>query len=189
MTIAGNIESSTMRRPFVGRGTLELMSDSYRLVIARHATAASVAGRPDRERPLSSHGEHEAAAAGAWLASSTALPDRVVCSTARRTRETWDLIAERLPADPPVSYEPCIYDNDVDQLLELVRGTDPEARTLLLVGHNPAVYQLLLVLTEDHESRDGFPTGSLAVVDIGVPWSAAGPGDGALAAFWVPDHP
>lgn len=164
------------------------MSDKYRLVIARHATAASAPGRPDRERPLSAHGEREAAAAGAWLAASTTLPDRVVCSTARRTRQTWELIAERLPGDRPVSYEPGIYDNDVDTLLDLVRATDPDARTLLLVGHNPAVYQLLLVLTEDHEGRDGFPTGSLAVVEMAVPWGDAGPGDGKLTAFWAPGH-
>lgn len=164
------------------------MSDSYRLVIARHATAATVAGAPDRDRPLSPHGEQQAAAAGAWLASSVTLPDRVICSTARRTRQTWELIAERLPGDPPVTYEPAVYDNDVDTLLGLVRGTDPAARTLLLVGHNPAVYQLLLVLTEDHESRDGFPAGSLAVVEMNVAWSDAGPGDGTLAAFWAPDH-
>lgn len=164
------------------------MSDSYRLVIARHATAATVAGAPDRDRPLSPHGEREASAAGTWLASSVAPPDRVVCSTARRTRQTWSLIAEHLACDPPVAYEPAVYDNDVDALIELVRGTDAEARTLLLVGHNPAVYQLLLVLTEDHESRDGFPAGSLAVIDMNVAWSDAGPGDGALTAFWAPDH-
>lgn len=162
------------------------MSDRYRLVIARHATAASSPAGSDRERPLSPHGEREAAAAGAWLAKSCAPPDRVVCSTARRTRQTWDLIAERLPGDPPVSYEAAIYDNDVDELLELVHGTDPDAQTLMLVGHNPAVYQLMLVLTEDHEGRDGFPAGSLAVVEIAVPWNEAGPGDGAIAAFWTP---
>jgi len=162
------------------------MSDTYRLVIARHATAASRAGSPDRERPLSAHGEREAAAAGAWLAASSVLPDQVMCSTALRTRETWDLIAKELPGDRPVSYEPAIYDNDVEELLELVRGTDPGARTLLLVGHNPAVYQLVLVLTEDHEGRDGFPAGSLAIVELKVPWSEAGPGDGTLAAFWSP---
>ena len=164
------------------------MSDTYRLVIARHATAASAAGRPDRERPLSSYGEREAAAAGTWLAASSTLPDRVVCSTARRTRETWGLIAERLPGDPPVSYESAIYDNDVDELLELVRTTDPDARTLMLIGHNPAVSQLMLVLTEDHDGHDGFPAGSVAVLEMSVPWGDAGPGDGALAAFWAPDH-
>lgn len=164
------------------------MSDTYRLVIARHATASSAAGRPDCDRPLSTHGEHEAAAAGAWLAASSALPDRVVCSTARRTRQTWDLIAERLPGDRPVSFEAAIYDNDVEELLGLVRAIEPDARTLLLVGHNPAVYQLMLVLTEDHESRDGFPAGSLAVLDMNVPWDDAGPGDGSLTAFWAPDH-
>lgn len=162
------------------------MSDTYRLVIARHATAASCPAGPDRERPLSPHGEREAAAAGAWLAASSALPDRVVCSTALRTRQTWELIAKRLPGDRPVSYEAAIYDNDVEELLELVHGTDPDARTLMLVGHNPAVYQLVLVLTEDHEGRDGFPAGSLAVVEMDVPWSEAGPGDGTLAAFWTP---
>lgn len=170
------------------RETLRPMSDSYRLVIARHATAASVLGATDQERPLSAHGEDQAVEAGAWLATACAPPDRVLCSPTHRTRRTWELIAACLPAEPAVSYETDIYHNDMDELLDLVHGVGSESHTVLLVGHNPAVYQLLLVLTEDHEGHDGFPAGSLAVVDLAVPWPYVAPGAGVLTAFWTPDR-
>ena len=63
------------------------------LVILRHAKAANPEGVADPDRPLTSRGHADAAAAGAWLAHRDLQPDLVLCSSARRTRETWHGVA------------------------------------------------------------------------------------------------
>lgn len=155
-----------------------------RLIAMRHAEAAY--GPTDADRPLSSYGEREARGAGSWLREHGLVPDLVLCSTARRTRQTWTLISGELSTDAPVCYESAIYENDVDVLLDLVRRTDDSTDSLLLVGHNPAVHQLVLTLTDEHERRQEFPAGSVAVVTLPGSWQEITPGEGSLNAFWTP---
>jgi phosphohistidine phosphatase len=76
-------------------------SAARRLVLLRHAKSAwpDVA---DHERPLARRGRRDAPVAGRWLRTAGRVPDRVVCSTARRARETWQLAAAELDASPTV---------------------------------------------------------------------------------------
>ena len=80
------------------------------LVLLRHAKADNPFGMADADRPLTERGLRDARAAGRWLAQQ-ALPELVLCSPARRTRQTWQAVAEQLPAQavPQVRYEPTIY--------------------------------------------------------------------------------
>jgi phosphohistidine phosphatase len=104
----------------------------------------------------------------------------VLCSTSERTRET----LERLSLDAPVSYEPGIYDNDVDTLLDLIRQTGDDVGTLLLIGHNPSFHQLVFELTGS--GPDTFPTSALAVIELDGGWAEAWPGAGRTTALWTP---
>src|ERR1700733_6103572 len=79
-----------------------------RLVLLRHAKSAWVDG-PDHDRPLGKRGRRDAPRAGRWLGRSGYVPDLVVCSTARRTRDTWRLAAAELGATPLVRFEPRVY--------------------------------------------------------------------------------
>jgi phosphohistidine phosphatase len=164
---------------------------SRRLVVLRHAKSAwpEVA---DRDRPLAPRGRRDAPAAGRWLRDTGCVPDLVVCSTARRTRETWELAARKLAADPAVVYDPRVYDATVPVLLDVVRETPAACGTLLLIGHNPGVQQFTLHLAADGD-RDlldraaaKFPTCALAVLAWAGPWSALVPGAAQLTAFTVP---
>lgn len=101
------------------------------LIVLRHAKAVAGLGTPDIERALNERGRRDAAAAGDWLRANDLVPDRVVCSTAARTRETLDLLA----TGAGVSFEPGIYDNDPDGLLALLNRVQGDVRRLLLVGH------------------------------------------------------
>jgi len=75
------------------------------------------------------------------------VPDQVLCSTARRARETWQLAQAGLGATPPVSFDDGVYWGSAVQLLDLIRRAPPVARTLLIVGHDPAIQELALTLT------------------------------------------
>jgi phosphohistidine phosphatase len=150
------------------------------VIVLRHAKAVHTLGLADLERSLTDRGRKDAAAAGDWLRAQGLLPERVLCSTSERTRET----LERLSLDAPVSYEPGIYDNDVDTLLDLIRQTGDDVGTLLLIGHNPSFHQLVFDLTgSDPET---FPTSALAVIELAGGWAETWPGAGRTTVLWTP---
>lgn len=156
------------------------------LVLLRHARAADAPGMDDADRPLLPAGESEAVAAGRWLRTSGVLPDIVLCSSALRARQTWDLAAGELQAVPAVTYDERIYDADAP-LLSLVReSADDTVRTLLLVGHNPGIHRLAHELTGADELRDGFPAASLAVIGVSGSWAALASDTAELVAFVPP---
>jgi phosphohistidine phosphatase len=166
------------------------------LVLLRHAKSAWP-DVPDHERPLGKRGRRDAPAAGRWLRQAGHMPDLVVCSTARRTRETWQLASAELGGSPSVRFEPRVYDASTDQLGDLVRETLPAVATLLVVGHEPTMSELTLRLAA--EVADGgapgtlervrlkFPTAAIAVLPFAGDWSDLGPGRAELADFVIPD--
>lgn len=156
------------------------------LLVLRHAKAATPIGVADLDRPLNRRGRDDAAAAGSWLAETDLRPDRVLCSPARRTRETLDGL--RLAPPVETDFDPRIYSAEAETLVELVGETADEVRTLLLIGHNPAVHQLVFDLTGG--ASEGFPTTALAVVRIAAEqaasWSDLRPGAGRLETLRTP---
>lgn len=162
-----------------------------RLMIIRHAKAA--AGGPDAERPLEPRGERDAAAAGRWLAARHLCPDRVVVSPARRTRQTWALIAGELTGAPDPDADERVYDNTVPDLLAVVGDTPADVRTLAIVGHSPSVQELALALASasegagtptSRELAERYPTSAIAVFVVHSPWAQVD--GGALESFAMP---
>jgi len=162
-----------------------------RLVLLRHAKSAwpEVA---DHERPLAPRGRRDAPAAGRWLREHGYLPDLVVCSPARRTRETWQLAAPQLPLTPRVDLSPEAYPGDATRLATLVRRTPTAVHTLLLIGHNPGIQDLLLTLAADsgddalERARTKFPTAGIAVLELAGPWTQLRDHGARLTEFAVP---
>jgi phosphohistidine phosphatase len=164
-----------------------------RLVLLRHAKSAwpDVA---DHERPLARRGRRDAPVAGRWLRSAGRVPDRVVCSTARRARETWQLAAAELGASPSVSFDQRVYGAAAGELLDLAREIAPGTGTLLIVGHDPAMQELTLALAGPgggdapalERVRFKFPTAAIAVLEFTGTWRGLGPQQARLTAFVVP---
>jgi phosphohistidine phosphatase len=146
------------------------------LVLVRHAKAGE--GAVDRDRPLADRGVAEAPAVGRWLAQQGIVPDRVVVSPARRARQTWELAAGELgPAAEPV-LDDRVYGNTPEDLLEIVRETPAEVRTLAIVGHNPGIQDLAMALDDGRGDDAGrreltakYRTSGVAVFDVGDPWA------------------
>jgi phosphohistidine phosphatase len=176
---------------------------SRRLVLLRHAKSAWPE-LPDHERPLARRGRRDAPAAGRWLRGAGCVPDQVLCSTARRARETWQLAGSGLGTDPPVTFDRGVYDASPDGLLGLIHRTPPATRTLLVVGHDPAIRGLALALTDPAvdtangpglsaepsgsigRMRTKFPTAAIAVLKFTGTWSQLGPGLARLTYFVTP---
>lgn len=148
------------------------------LVLLRHAKAADPGGLADRERPLTERGEADAAAAGEWLKREGLMPTQVLCSPALRTRQTWGAVVEASGQGGLVDHEQRIYSATVDQLLEVLREVEDDAKVVALVGHAPGVPQLAAALDDgrgDADARaaleDGFPTCTAAVLRISTSWA------------------
>ena len=155
------------------------------LVILRHAKAETPGDGPDFDRRLTTRGETDADAAGAWLADERIQPDLVLCSPAARTRQTWQgvsiALAQAHPgmAAPEVRYEKGLYSGGRTEVFDLLRTVPDTVRTVLLVGHNPTVSEVSIMLIPD-EQWDGreveLPTSGLAVHRAEAGWSETSPG-------------
>ena len=162
-----------------------------RLVLIRHAQAADAP--VDAQRPLTDRGARQGAAIGAWLAGAGLVPDRVVVSPARRTRQTWDRAATALPRAPRPVLDERIHGNTLEGLLAAVGETPDDVPVLAVVGHNPSIGELAAALDDgrgDPAGRRhvdaGFPTGGVAVFTLAAPFSAVEPGTARLDGFTVP---
>jgi phosphohistidine phosphatase len=151
-------------------------------VILRHAKAANPEGVADEERPLSDRGHADAAVAGAWLLHSGLVPDLVLCSPSRRTRQTWHGVAVALPSAPVVHYEKALYGASVRTLLATVRAAGEDVATVLLIGHNPGLSDLSVLLDPERADPDGLRTAGVAVHGLVGAWSDFGNGTAGLAA-------
>jgi len=159
------------------------MQANRRLIVMRHAKAGDLPGGPDAERALNPRGRRDAAAAGDWLRGHGFIPGLVLCSTARRARQTWRQTAAGLPGTVTVREDPRLYEAGSDELLDIIRQAPPDVVTLMYVGHNPAAQDLAAGLLGE---MAGFPAAAIAVIGLAVPWAAVAPGDGDLVALWTP---
>ncbi len=173
------------------------------LVLLRHAKSAWPEDVSDHDRPLAARGRRDAPTAGHWLRQVGFAPDYVLCSTARRARETWQLAQTELGARPPAVFESQVYGASARSLMSLVRQLPPAARAGLVVGHDPGLPELAVMLAAETEKDDSqaatrtagtaldrmrakFPTAAIAVLNLGGRWSELGPGRARLTCFVTP---
>lgn len=149
------------------------------LIVLRHGKSDWSGGQPDHLRPLARRGRRQVPEAGRWLADNIGAIDLAVVSPAERTRETWRLVGAELAVLPPVREDDRVYAGTARSLLGVVRELPHEVETVVLVGHNPGVEELVASLTG---RRVPMPTSALAVIDLPGPWSAAGNAAGELRA-------
>lgn len=169
----------------------EMVIDRYRtLLLFRHAKSDYPAGVPDHERPLAARGKREAKLAGDWLRAHTPAVDAVLCSTATRTRQT----LERTRIAAPVLYVDRLYDATPGAVINEINDVDPDAETLLVIGHEPAMSSVALGLATPDGSNTSaaehistkFPTSAIAVLRTAEPWDRLTLSSAALVTFHVP---
>lgn len=170
------------------------------IVLLRHAKAESPNDTSDIDRSLTERGHSDAAAAGTWLAHRGYLPDLVICSPARRTRQTWHGLAVALAESaatgsagsqssavgptsgaPAVRYETAVYNGGAEDLLDLVKTAGESVSTVLLVGHNPAISQLSVLLDPAGGGDfEGLRTSGIAVHRFNGAWAECEAGTAPL---------
>jgi phosphohistidine phosphatase len=142
------------------------------LYLLRHAKSSwDDASQRDFERPLSHRGREAAALIGEFVQEKGIDFDLVLVSTAVRTRETIELIKERAKFRGEVRYDERIYEATVSQLLDVISQVDSDRESVLLVGHNPGIEELLALLTGEQQHMT---TANFAKIKIdATKWSAS----------------
>ena len=168
------------------------MPDSSRLVLMRHAKSAWFSGEGDDfSRPLSDRGIRDARQIGRWLAEGAYLPDAILSSPSRRTRQTLDLMADgaELDLDARTEWRDELYHANLGTLRNVLRGLGARPAVMLL-GHNPGLEQLLGLLVDDARlSADHakcFPTAAVYVLELACAWSEIKAGCARVVAHQRP---
>lgn len=163
-----------------------------RLLLLRHAKSAYPQGVGDIDRPLNPRGREAAPLMGAYIAREALTPDHVMVSPARRTQETWEGVRAELP-ETPMETIPSIYEAPAGRILDVIRTAPAEAKSLLVIGHNPGLGDLALRLVGEgpkelqKDLREKFPTAALAVLEFDAEgWEDIATGAGRLLRFVRP---
>jgi phosphohistidine phosphatase len=159
------------------------------LLLMRHAAAAAKgASSGDRDRPLTADGRRAAAILGRRLKADAVGPDHVLCSPARRARETLDEIAKALDALPPADFDDALYLADSVILLDHLRAVPAETQSLLLIGHNPGLEELVRTLAGPANAavQAGLPAAGLAIYRVSGEWPGLSPSSTRLTSFITP---
>ena len=164
------------------------------LLLLRHAKAGwGEAGEEDFDRPLDERGRAAAVRMGEEMRAIGLAADLALVSPAARAAETFDLLVRGWGADVEWKAEPRLYHASPDEMLEVPATAGPDVERLMLVGHNPGMYQLAVRLTAAVESQARsqllvkYPTGALAEISLPIErWEDAGTADGTLVRFVRP---
>lgn len=156
------------------------------LLILRHAKSSwKDESVPDHDRPLNKRGRRDAPRMGEILRQEGFQPDLVLSSDAVRARDTTRLALEAAGFDGEVEYRESLYAFEPGAYLQALSRLDDAIDQVLIIGHNPALEELLSGLTGEHYLM---PTAALAHLELPVEhWSQISFGMRArLANLWRP---
>jgi len=165
-----------------------------RLILFRHAKAEpSEPGMEDHARVLVDRGRKDAAKIGVYMAGHGIIPDKVVISPAARTQETWKYTAAAFRPSPAAMSAAPLYDATPHAIFGVIKSVPVSAQTLLIVGHNPGLHEVALMLIASgnidarERLREKLPTAGLIIIDFAFDdWSKLHPQSGRLERFVSP---
>lgn len=165
-----------------------------RLFLLRHTKSDwGEDGLADFDRPLNSRGKTAARAIGRHMKENSLYPNRILCSTSQRTRETLSRILTYQPRETQIHLLSDIYEQEGLSYSGLIRHHGGRSQNLMVIGHNPAIEQTAeeLIGTGDaaaiSDMRMKYPTGALTIIDFDITdWADLQTGTGHLAQYVKP---
>ena len=164
------------------------------LFLLRHAKSSwADPTLADHDRPLAPRGRRAASCLARHVESEPIRPALVLCSSARRARDTFEALKPALDHHVDVEIDDDLYGADAHSLLDRLRGVGHDAASVMIVGHNPGLHDLAVALAGDGDSaaigqlNTKFPTGALATLDLGgTSWGHLGPSQAYLVSLVLP---
>jgi phosphohistidine phosphatase len=156
------------------------------LLLLRHAKSSwDDPALDDHDRPLNKQGLHDAPVIGHLLKKEKMVPDHILCSTAKRARQTARIAAENSGFPGKIQEEKMLYLGEAQSYFQHIRQTPETCQRLLVVGHNPDMEELIRLLTGEHLS---LPTAALAKIALPIErWEQISPQKNySLERWWKP---
>ena len=167
------------------------------LHLLRHAKSSAKEDLEDHERPLSRRGRKAARRIGRNLSASVAAIDLVLCSSARRTRETLDLVLDEFSSGPRTlprtSIEDELYLASREKLAGRLGRLDARNVNVLLIGHNPGLHELAIALADENSAAfralasGKFPTAAYVSFRVPADWSVLSSSRHELIGYVTPE--
>jgi phosphohistidine phosphatase len=167
------------------------------LHLLRHAKSSAKEDVEDHERPLSRRGRNAARRIGRNLSANIGAIDLVLCSSARRTRETLDLVLDAFSSSPRplprTSIEDELYLASREKLAARLGRLDARDVNVLLIGHNPGLHELAIALADENSpafralAAGKFPTAACVSFRVPADWSALGSSRHELIGYVTPE--
>jgi len=163
------------------------------LMLLRHAKSDwSDPDLADFDRPLNKRGRRAAPLIGRYLRKQDLVPDLVLCSSARRAKQTWELVSAELKAEVPDKFLRSLYLAPPSKFLATLQRQPETVERLMMVGHNPGMENLAAHLAGSGNAKlracmqEKFPTATLAVIGFTAEtWAGVAAGGGELLHFVV----
>ncbi len=165
------------------------------LTLMRHAKSSrDDPTLEDFDRPLAELGRRQAPAIAAFMKERGLAPDYILTSSARRTRETFELLAPAFPG-ASVSLSKRLYNAPPDRILAEVRSAAYACGHVLVIAHNPGIKLLAQALADPARSDDesvrridaGFKSGALAHFELDIErWADAAEARAILRFYATP---
>ncbi|VVB48679.1 Phosphoglycerate mutase [Beijerinckiaceae bacterium RH AL1] len=163
-------------------------------MLLRHAKAVQQSRGDDFARDLQDKGRRDAALLGAYLRGHDLVPDVALVSASARTRQTFDGLRATIEAPVAARYDDDLYNATAGEIRTMLRATQPGVRSLMVVGHNPGIADLAVMLARDGDlaeigrMRARFAPCSLAVITCNVEeWADVAATGGRLDLFLQPE--
>ena len=156
------------------------------LLLIRHAKSSwNQPELPDFERPLNKRGKKSAVRMGQLLFSENMIPDMILSSTARRAVQTTEILAEISGFDGEIIYNHNLYQGWPDDYFRALGNISDQANSVAVIGHNPAIEELLNLLTDENPRM---PTAALAYLKVPITnWKQlTDETEGELIGIWYP---
>ncbi len=136
------------------------------LILMRHAKSDwSSEGMADHDRSLNERGKRDAPDMADWLVEKKHTPDKVLCSSATRTRQTLRMMLKAFKPEPQIQFDEMLYLASPGTIAEVIAANGADARNLMVIAHNPGMS--LLVSELAGEERD-MPTAAIAIFEISI---------------------
>ena len=162
------------------------------VILLRHGKSSwSDSTLADIDRPLAPRGERASRRIAKYIRRKRIRPTLVLCSPSLRTRQTLEAIEPSLGKGYSIELVPQLYAASERELLEQLQALPESVSSVMLIGHNPGLQNLALVLASRGadlpQLEEKFPTGVLATLVVhSESWAGLSPGDAELVDYVVP---
>ena len=141
-----------------------------KLYLLRHAQSQSSFDITDKNRTLTEHGTKEATSLGIYMQQNNIIPEKIICSSATRTRQTLEYLQKSLNIEN-IEFTDSIYNASTGDIFKEIQNTNNNIQSLLIIGHNPAIHAIGQLIASNgdeeiiHKHTISYPPNTLTSID------------------------